>query len=65
LYGIFRYQLLSDPKDGSDLEQLGNGEQVTERPDEVLLSDRPILGAVIGWIMTSVVILYLESRGII
>jgi hypothetical protein len=66
LYGIFRYQLLSDPKDFSeDTENLNNEGSITERPDEVLLSDKGILGTVIGWILTSFILLYLQHQKII
>lgn len=66
LYGIFRYQLLSDPKDiTEDGETMSNGSEMTERPDEVLLSDKGILGTVIGWILTSLLILYLKNKGLI
>ncbi len=66
LYGIFRYQLLSDPqeitrKSGTSLEK---GDQ-TERPEEVLLKDLPILLTVISWILTTFVILFLKRQGII
>lgn len=66
LYGIFRYQLLSDPqeitrKSGTSLEK---GAQ-TERPEEVLLKDLPILLTVISWILTTFVILFLKRQGII
>lgn len=66
LYGIFRYQMLSDPailarrheKDAILLNQ-------NERPEDVLLSDLPILITVIGWVLTSALILGLHSRGIL
>ena len=66
LYGIFRYQLLSDPKEQvheSDavLKQGGN----TERPEEILLTDWPILLTVVGWILTVLAILWLKHHGII
>lgn len=66
LYGIFRYQLLSDPqeitrKSGTSLEK---GAQ-TERPEEVLLKDLPILLTVISWILTTFVILFLKRQGIL
>lgn len=65
LYGIFRYQLLSDPEEiarrSSDTEKGGQ----TERPEEVLLSDRPLLLTVIGWIATTFIILFLKSNGFI
>lgn len=66
LYGIFRYQLLSDPQEISDYsdnhpEQGGR----SERPEEVLLKDAPILITVIGWVMTCFIILLLKHQGII
>lgn len=66
LYGTFRYQLLSDPKtrvsgQDSGLEQGGH----TERPEEILLRDRPILLNVLSWILTIFVILWLKHQGII
>lgn len=65
MYGIFRYQLLSDPQDisrrkGDNIE----GGQ-TERPDEVLLTDFPILITVIGWVLTVFIILYFKNQGLI
>ncbi len=66
LYGIFRYQLLSDPqeiarKSGTSLEEGGE----TERPEEILLKDTPTLLTVIGWVVTSFIILFLKSKGVI
>ncbi len=66
LYGVFRYQLLSDPdeiarKSDIGLEQGGN----SERPEEVLLTDFSILITVLGWVMTCFIILLLEHQGII
>ena len=66
LYGIFRYQLLSDSSERmheSDavLYQGGN----TEQPEEILLTDWPILLTVVGWILTVSVILWLKHQGII
>lgn len=66
LYGIIRYQLLSDPKeivDGSDTD-FKQGEH-TERPEEVLLTDLPILFTVLGWVLTIFVILLLKHQGLI
>jgi decaprenyl-phosphate phosphoribosyltransferase len=52
LYGIFRYQLLSDPQEiarmNPELEQGGK----TERPEEILLGDRLLLLTTIGWMFT-------------
>ncbi|MBD2502226.1 decaprenyl-phosphate phosphoribosyltransferase [Anabaena azotica] len=66
LYGIFRYQLLSDPQEISHEEDdnLEKGGR-TERPEEVLLKDKGILFTVIGWICTCFVILWLKNQGII
>lgn len=63
LYGIFRYQLLSDPS-GALLEcdRPCNRER-TERPEEILLSDGPILGTVAGWVLTSLIILTAHQYG--
>jgi len=66
LYGIFRYQLLSDPQEiarRTDLDSEKGGR--TERPEEILLTDRPILLTVVGWVLTTVVILTLKRQGII
>ncbi len=53
MYGIFRYQLLSDSrktahKDGDQ----GAPQERSERPEEVLLSDRPIFLCVVSWVIT-------------
>jgi len=66
LYGMFRYQLLSDPREISSIdknEAETGGE--TERPEEVLLKDFPIRLTVLSWVMTTFVILYLNRQGII
>lgn len=64
LYGIFRYQLLSDPQENSiytekDFERGGR----TERPEEILLKDGAILFTVTGWIITCFLILWLKHQG--
>jgi len=66
LYGIFRYQLLSDPQEislnsDSKIEQGGS----SERPEEVLLKDVPILLTVIGWGLTCFTILWLKQEALI
>lgn len=66
LYGVFRYQLLSDPQENnsrgsSDVEK----GQCSERPEEVLLTDLPILLTVVGWVITVFIILLLKHQGII
>ncbi len=68
LYGIFRYQLLSDPKEieRDNFEEANlHKSSITERPDEVLLTDKGILITVIGWIITSFLILILQKKGLI
>jgi decaprenyl-phosphate phosphoribosyltransferase len=58
LYGIFRYQLLSDPQEvARDLELGRERGGKTERPEEVLLKDRPILLTLTAWALSSVTIL--------
>lgn len=66
LYGIFRYQLLSDPQEvarRSELSPEHSGK--TERPEEVLLTDLPILITVLSWGATVFGILFLKHQGII
>lgn len=65
LYGIFRYQLLSDP---DEIARRANGTDhggKSERPEEVLLTDRPMLLIVVGWALTAGVILFLYERGVL
>ncbi|MGF1521041.1 MAG: decaprenyl-phosphate phosphoribosyltransferase [Leptolyngbyaceae cyanobacterium] len=66
LYGIFRYQLLSDPQriEQHVYESGGSGEK-SERPEEVLLTDRPILLTVLGWSLSVFLILWLQNQGIV
>ncbi len=66
LYGIFRYQFLSDPQQISRFDNLGDevGGK-TERPEEILLSDRPILLTVIAWVLTTLTILLLKQQNIL
>lgn len=65
LCGIFRYQLLSDPQEiarrNSNLEEGGQ----TERPEEVLLSDRPLLLNVLAWVIVTFGILFAKRNGLI
>jgi 4-hydroxybenzoate polyprenyltransferase len=66
VYGIFRYQLLSDPleisrRSDSNIEKGGR----TERPEEVLLKDLPTLVTVISWVLTTFAILLLKQQGLI
>ena len=66
LYGIFRYQMLSESQEKRHED---NGsltrEERTERPEEVLLTDIPILLTVIAWVITILVILGLKHQGVI
>jgi decaprenyl-phosphate phosphoribosyltransferase len=64
LYGIFRYQLLSDPRIAEQRGVLQQGSK-TERPEEVLLTDRPILLTVLAWAAMVTGILFLHHQGIV
>ena len=65
LYGIFRYQFLSDPQEIARKSSIGFEVGQTERPEEVLLKDVPILVTVIGWILTIFIILLLKQQSLI
>lgn len=66
LYGVFRYQLLSDPQEiARRSENSPEKGGKTERPEEVLLSDLPTLLTVIGWILTTFSILWFKKIGFI
>ncbi|MFB2920585.1 decaprenyl-phosphate phosphoribosyltransferase [Aerosakkonema funiforme] len=66
LYGIFRYQFLSDPQEIARRNKIGNEFGVeSERPEEILLTDWPILLTVLYWINTILLILFLKGQGII
>jgi decaprenyl-phosphate phosphoribosyltransferase len=65
MYGVFRYQLLSDPQ---EIARRNEGDELggqTERPEEVLLKDLPMLLTVAGWVLVSFIILLLKQRGVI
>ena len=66
LYGIFRYQLLSDPKEfiHQKVDKLDRGKR-TERPEEILFKDLPILLTVMAWCVTILGILWLKSQELI
>jgi decaprenyl-phosphate phosphoribosyltransferase len=65
LYGIFRYQLLSDPHEiNRQAANLESGGQ-TERPEEVLLNDRPLLLTVLLWVLTIVCVLFLKRQSML
>lgn len=63
LYGIFRYQFLSDPQEISRRSSCDQRGGQTERPEEVLLKDTPILFTVIGWVIVTFCILFLKHKG--
>ncbi|HEY9652167.1 MAG TPA: decaprenyl-phosphate phosphoribosyltransferase, partial [Coleofasciculaceae cyanobacterium] len=68
MYGIFRYQLLSDPEEIERRIKPGHDGEVggqSERPEEVLLKDLPILLTVVGWVITTLAILALKNQGVI
>lgn len=66
LYGIFRYQLISEPKQITINEKFAQDEvEDTERPDEVLLKDLPIQLTMFGWIFTCFSILWLKHQNLI
>lgn len=64
VYGIFRYQLLSDPKSIPEIS-FGEAKASAERPEEILLTDRPMSLTVISWVIAVFMILWLESQGFI
>ncbi|NEO83601.1 MAG: decaprenyl-phosphate phosphoribosyltransferase [Spirulina sp. SIO3F2] len=64
LYGIFRYQLLSDQQ-GKLAQNSEFSEQQTERPETVLLRDRPIQVTIVLWVLLVFMIFWLHGRGII
>ncbi|HEY9844610.1 MAG TPA: hypothetical protein V6D03_00265, partial [Candidatus Caenarcaniphilales bacterium] len=58
--------LLSDPEEIARKSDIGleqGGE--SERPEEILLKDLPILGTVVCWVLTSFVILLLKHQELI
>ncbi|WP_243903138.1 UbiA prenyltransferase family protein [Aetokthonos hydrillicola] len=66
VYGIFRYQLLSDPQEVNNNDDIGLEQgECSERPEEVLLKDLPILLTVAGWVVSCFAILWLKQQGLI
>jgi decaprenyl-phosphate phosphoribosyltransferase len=57
LYGVFRYQLLGESR------TVEPGSELTERPEEILLTDRPLMITIAGWILTTAVVLALKHEG--
>ncbi|XHX79372.1 MAG: decaprenyl-phosphate phosphoribosyltransferase [Stenomitos frigidus ULC029] len=65
LYGVFRYQLLSDPQ---EIERRSSGADQggkTERPEEILLGDKPLLLNVLMWLTVTFSILLMTKEGLI
>ena len=60
IYGLFRYQMISEPKENSDSKSPLT--DASERPNEVLLRDPSILLTVLLWALTCFTILYLKSN---
>ena len=58
LIGIFRYQLLSDPDDSIRKKEL-HPDYASEKPEEILLSDKGIQLTLIGWLITTIIVGYL------
>lgn len=65
LYGIFRYQLLSDPEEIARRTTGAEAGGRTERPEEVLLGDRPLLLTVLAWVATTFGVLLFKSQGVL
>ena len=56
LYGIFRYQMLSDPKEWS-IESFNFKKSIsTESPEEVLFNDRVLQINIIAWLLSVLII---------
>jgi decaprenyl-phosphate phosphoribosyltransferase len=65
LHGIFRYQLISDPQEIANQSASAEPAGRSERPEDVLLHDRPILFTVVGWIVSCFLVLWCKHQGII
>ncbi len=55
IYGIFRYQFLSDPELHEDKSQ-SSKKKITETPEEILFNDSGIQLTLLGWLTTIIVI---------
>lgn len=62
LVGIFRYQLLSDPEEAERRIQ-DSQDTSTEKPEEILLSDRGIQLTILGWLVTVITVNLLDRSG--
>tara|TARA_Y100001968_G_C19300682_1_gene688870 strand:+ start:124 stop:1020 length:897 start_codon:yes stop_codon:yes gene_type:complete len=58
LYGIFRYQIISDPKESERRREL-NINLSTERPEEVLINDMGIKISILCWLLVILLFGYL------
>lgn len=65
MYGVFRYQFLSDPEVLQKQWGESSDARKTERPEEVLLKDLPMLLTVLGWIVAVFMILSLKHKNLI
>lgn len=61
VFGIFRYQLLSDPEEIERQRERVDMGGKTERPEEILLRDKPILLTVALWAILVALILFIEN----
>jgi len=59
LLGIFRYQLITDPKERKKRE-IHNPNINPEKPEEILLSDKGILLSIVGWLLSIALIGFLK-----
>ena len=55
LFGIFRYQFISDPEEANRLK-VSKPLINCEKPEEILLSDLGIRVTILGWILTTLII---------
>ena len=55
IFGILRYQLLSDPS-AAGSNKVYNPEKDTEKPEEILLSDKVIQYTIFAWIFITVIV---------
>lgn len=65
IYGVFRYQYLSDPQEIARRNSGKDSGGQTERPEEVLLEDRSLRLAVLTWVIVLVSILLLKKHGLL
>ena len=61
LYGIFRYQLISDPDESSGNILVRNSLIDAERPEEILLNDRPTQINLLAWSLTCILVFSISN----